>query len=539
MANARAQAAAEQDAAVARCQSSAAAVLVNARAHAENRCERLMEGFVHERAQLQEEQAVISEFRDKALGMQAQVDEFVEQYEENTKRIIVRECTDVKEHEQDLLENAEAVAWHEEGVVSELRRELLQAKLQGDSGIVKQRQKQFESTLMEPMPEYLETLRKKAASDPFRVGSLAFGAPAADAGVGTTRRAIPGGNSSSHSTPWSVNFADEESSEESVGEEAERRRAVVKPIDLGRPPTGPGVQSWLAEVYVNCCAASNRSRRRTMRFLKGVEKAPTYKTLEFCSRKWERFDAELAAACFRFASGEVLRKLKMYRDALQRRGLDVSGRAALWFVLQKYVVEVGALQQVGLSRLMGLTFSGDLGLFLDSLDKILTELTEPASEDLVSTIVVPQLREASKTKTYHSLAVDIDIFDRATTGAPEKSIEFFYRCARECLARIDRETMRTSLTKVSAVAPARPKGNAAMPCYAWIRGECKLGDKCRYEHDPKGAPKSSGVNEKGNKGKVKSGKEAQPGGGSCAEVLQVPKRHVRKGQGLRLHAQQS
>ena len=76
----------------------------------------------------------------------------------------------------------------------------------------------------------------------------------------------------------------------------------------------------------------------------------------------------------------------------------MSGRAALWFILQKYVVEAGALQQVGLSRLIGLTFSGDLGLFLESIDKILTELVDPAWEDLVSTIVVPQLREASKTK---------------------------------------------------------------------------------------------------------------------------------------------
>ena len=253
-----------------------------------------------------------------------------------------------------------------------------------------------------------------------------------------------------------------------------------------------------------------------MRFLKAVERAPTHKTLEVCSRKWERFDAELAAACFRFASGEVLRRLKMYRDTLQRRGLDVFGRAALWFVLQKYIVETGALQQVGLSRLIGLTFSGDLGLFLDSLDKILTELVEPASEDLVLTIVVPQLREASKTKTYHSLAVDIDIFDRAATGAAERSIEFFYRCARQCLARIDRETMRTSLTKVSAVAPVRPGGTAVtkMPCYAWIRGDCKLGDKCRFEHDPEIAPKSCGADETGkhSKGKGKNGKVVQPGG---------------------------
>ena len=163
----------------------------------------------------------------------------------------------------------------------------------------------------------------------------------------------------------------------------------------------------------------------------------------------------------------------------------MSGRAALWFVLQKYVVEAGALQQVGLSRLIGLTFSGDLGLFLDSLDKILTELVEPASEDLVSTIVVPQLREASKIKTYHSLAVDIDIFVRAATGAAERSIEFLYRCARQYLARIDRETMRTSLVT-----------------------------KCRFEHDPKSAPKSCGADEKGknSKGKGKSGKVVQPGG---------------------------
>ena len=47
--------------------------------------------------------------------------------------------------------------------------------------------------------------------------------------------------------PLSVSTADEESSEESIGEETDRRRAVVKPIDLGGPPNGPGFQSWLAE----------------------------------------------------------------------------------------------------------------------------------------------------------------------------------------------------------------------------------------------------------------------------------------------------
>ena len=53
---------------------------------------------------------MVSEFQDTALGMQARVDEFVEQYPESTKRVIDRECSDVKKHERDLVENAEALA---------------------------------------------------------------------------------------------------------------------------------------------------------------------------------------------------------------------------------------------------------------------------------------------------------------------------------------------------------------------------------------------------------------------------------------------
>ena len=212
-------------------------------------------------------------------------------YEESTKRIIDRECSDVKKHERDLVENAEALAWHEESVATELRRDLRQARMQVSrgSGLAEQQQRQLESALVEPMPECLGTLRIKAASDPFRVSSLAFGSPvpaapeqthrvcgpgalAADVGDGAARWAIP--------APRNDNIADEDSSEEPIGEETDRRRAVVKPIDLGRPPTGPEFQSWLAEFYMNGCAASNRSWRRTMRFLKAVEMAPTHETLE-------------------------------------------------------------------------------------------------------------------------------------------------------------------------------------------------------------------------------------------------------------------
>ena len=127
-------------------------------AHAENRCERLEEGFVRERdcfavadvvpadlgVQLREEQAMVFEFQDTALGMQAWVDEFVEQFAESTKRVIDQECSDVKKHERDLLGNAEALARHEENVATELHQELQQARMQVSrgSGLAEQQQRQ-------------------------------------------------------------------------------------------------------------------------------------------------------------------------------------------------------------------------------------------------------------------------------------------------------------------------------------------------------------------------------------------------------------
>ena len=144
MANAHAHAAAKQEAAVARCRFVAAAALDNAGARAENRCERLVEGFVRERdcsavadvvladlgVQLRSVQALVSEFQDTALGVHVQVDEFVEQYAVSTKRVIDWECSDVKKHERDLVENAQTLTLG----TTELWWELQQARMQISRG---------------------------------------------------------------------------------------------------------------------------------------------------------------------------------------------------------------------------------------------------------------------------------------------------------------------------------------------------------------------------------------------------------------------
>ena len=123
----------------------------------------------------------------------------------------------------------------------------------------RQQQIQLESDTVEPLLECLGTLSTKATSDPFRVSSLAFESsmpaapeqihggcgpetPFAHVGVEAARWAIP--------APRDVNIADEDSSEESIGEETDRRRAVVKPMDLGQAAHRPRIPELACRVFL-------------------------------------------------------------------------------------------------------------------------------------------------------------------------------------------------------------------------------------------------------------------------------------------------
>ena len=49
-------------------------------------------------------------FKTQRLACRPGFDEFVEQYAESSKRVTDRECSDVKQHDRDLVGNAEALA---------------------------------------------------------------------------------------------------------------------------------------------------------------------------------------------------------------------------------------------------------------------------------------------------------------------------------------------------------------------------------------------------------------------------------------------
>ena len=233
----------------------------------------------------------------------------------------------------------------------------------------------------------------KAASDPFRVSSLAFRS-SMSAAPEQTHRVWSCPSSTSNA---SVNIADEESSEESIGEETDRRRAVVKrqrPWQTAhRPRTPELVCGVLCELL--CCLDSKPEENHEI--LEGCRKSANIQDLGGLLTQ--------VGAVPRRACGGVF-SIRIWRGASQAqdepRCSSAAGSGCVWSCcLVVCLAEVccrGRSASAGrIVEAQGTHFSGDLGFFLDSLDQILTERAEPASEDLVSTIVVPLLREASKT----------------------------------------------------------------------------------------------------------------------------------------------
>ena len=131
---------------------------------------------------------------------------------------------------------------------------------------------------------------------------------------------------------------------------------------------------WIAEFYTACCTSSNRRRQRTTRFLKQVEDADTVDVLAAVPTKWEPFDTELLAAILATATGALKRELINCQDTLRATGQMLSGRMALWYLLQRFRLEYGHAKQIELSRMFAHKFEGDLELYLDGLDAILLSM---------------------------------------------------------------------------------------------------------------------------------------------------------------------
>lgn len=122
---------------------------------------------------------------------------------------------------------------------------------------------------------------------------------------------------------------DGESTEEPTDEEFKRKRTAVKTLTLGAAPLIGGLREWVSTLKVKACRASNRSKRRTVKFLTVVEFASSVDMVECCNSKWEEFDAEFASQVLEVAKGTLRRILMDYEQRCLFKGYPLSGRGAL------------------------------------------------------------------------------------------------------------------------------------------------------------------------------------------------------------------
>ena len=146
-----------------------------------------------------------------------------------------------------------------------------------------------------------------------------------------------------------------DSTAESEDERFTRLRTSVKALEFPDLPHARGLRPWLDTVYENSCAASNRSKQRTTKFLDKIVNASVVEEVDTVSKRWDGFDTALGVALKKVATGAITRELLLYLEECQRAGKIPTGAASLFLVLSRYEVERGQAVHIDIATLLGTT----------------------------------------------------------------------------------------------------------------------------------------------------------------------------------------
>ena len=217
-------------------------------------------------------------------------------------------------------------------------------------------------------------------------------------------------------------------------------------------------------------------------------------------------DTKLSAALTRSAKGDLSTRILNFKEERAKVGIQVRGRAILLMFDDYFKIseEAGNLYRVeGLLNVqrVGDTLQ-DIKRFINKWDATLAGMPTPPEDNILRDLFLRQIRHAP------SLKYDIDLFDRAKEGEENKTYQFLLTSVRNY---IDRERLRTNRDRVAqrqnpnkAAAAAndrkqedkerrrgrsseraKPDNKKDKPCFKFREGNCKLGKKCPYSHDPR------------------------------------------------------
>ena len=163
----------------------------------------------------------------------------------------------------------------------------------------------------------------------------------------------------------------DDSSDEDEEEAFLRKRTLCKEMTFPKAPEGVGFRSCYSEALAIMESSSNKSRKRTRKFVKRCEPIEDIALLVEVAKTWEPFDIELLKAIKHIAQPSLTRVIENGRHQLECSGQFMSGRLALRMFVDQYRFDIDRAMELEMKTSWAHKYNGNLALYLDGLDKIL------------------------------------------------------------------------------------------------------------------------------------------------------------------------
>ena len=223
--------------------------------------------------------------------------------------------------------------------------------------------------------------------------------------------------------------------------------------------------------------------------------------------KFLTLDIQLSAALTRSAGGGLATRILNFKEQQSRKGIQVRGRYVLLMFEDYFITpeEAGSLYRV--EDLLGIVKVGDtvqdLRRFVNRWDATLAGMATTPEGAVLRDILLRQIRPSQLLK------YDIEVFDRASEKAHEKSYSFLLQSMKNLIYRERVRENRNRITeknkaggpKDTKAAPAKgdgrghpnrkcspsrcrsqERGKGDQVCYKFQTGQCDKGKKCPFKH---------------------------------------------------------
>ena len=285
------------------------------------------------------------------------------------------------------------------------------------------------------------------------------------------------------------------------GEKPKNKAKEAEKITFPKFPLPEQYRNWRIRVREAVVAASDKL---DMAF-EWLSKVSAKESTEEQLRDPEGFvtlDAKVLSAITNVLEGEFARQTDTFKEREANAGRPVRGRQVLFRLNDHFATNALHGSVYDLEDLLAITLANEnLVVFLSNWETVLSGIQKAPDETFLEPLFHRQVKKCK------ALQHDINIYERAADGSPEKTYKFLYDAARNHINCKRLERNRERIAKQTAGLPTAPAPKRVPKgfCIAFVRnGSCNKGESCKYKHE---IPQQRGRSNTPNGGRGRS-----PGG---------------------------